>query len=169
MSMRDRRLWLIVGAVAAVIVLFFLLRPSDDDEAATTTAAATTAEATTAPAETTTVTETLTETAPGVTVTEEQPAETTPAEPDVQSFSARIEGGTVVGGIQRWQVAQGDDVRIVVRSDVDDEIHLHGYDIEKAVGPGRPAIFAFGATIPGRFELESHEAGGQIAQLDVQP
>jgi hypothetical protein len=165
MNVRDRRLWLIVGAVAAMIVLFVLLRPSDDDEAAATTAAATTA------AETTTVTETetLTETAPGVAVTEEQPAATTPAEPEVQRFAARIEGGTVVGGIQRWQVAQGDDVRIVVRSDVDDEIHLHGYDIEKSVGPGRPAIFAFGATIPGRFELESHESGGQIAQLDVQP
>ena len=134
--------------------------------AATTTAATTAA---TAPAETTTVTETLTETSPGVTVTEEQPADTTPAEPGVQRFSARIEGGSVVGGIQRWQVAQGDDVRIVVRSDVDDEIHLHGYDIEKPVGPGKPATFAFGATIPGRFELESHESGGQIAQLDVQP
>ena len=169
MNVRDRRLWIIVGAVAAVIVLFFLLRPSDDDESAATTAADTTAAETTAPTETTNATETLTETAPGVTVTEEQPAETTPAEPDVQRFSARIEGGEVVGGLQRWQVAQGDDVRIVVRSDVDDEIHLHGYDIEKPVGPGTPAIFAFGATIPGRFELESHESGGQIAQLDVQP
>jgi hypothetical protein len=169
MNVRDRRLWVIVGGVAAVIVLFLLLRPSDDDETATTTAAETTAAATTEQSETTTVTETLTETAPGVTVTEEQPAETTPAEPDVQRFTARIEGGSVVGGIQRWQVAQGDDVRIVVRSDVDDELHLHGYDIEKPVGPGRPAIFAFGATIPGRFELESHEGGGQIAQLDVQP
>lgn len=170
MSIRDRRLWVIVGGVAAVILLFFLLRPSDDDEAATTTTAATTTAATTtAPSETTTVTETLTETAPGVTVTGEQPAETTPAEPDVQSFSARIEGGSVVGGIQRWEVAQGDDVRIVVRSDVDDEIHLHGYDITKNVAPGAPAILAFGATIPGRFELESHESGGQIAQLDVQP
>ena len=165
MNARDYRLWVIVGGVAAVILLFFLLRPSDDDEAATTTAAGTT----TTPAETTTVTETLTETAPGVTVTEEQPAETAPAEPGVQRFAATIEGGSVVGGIQRWQVAQGDDVRIVVRSDVDDELHLHGYDLEKPVGPGRPATFAFAATIPGRFELESHESGGQIAQLDVQP
>ena len=169
MNVRDRRLWIIVGAVAAVIVLFVLLRPSDDDEAAATTSAATTEAATTAPSETTTETVTETETAPGVTVTEEQPAETTPAEPDVQRFAARIEGGEIVGGLQRWQVTQGDDVRIVIRSDVDDEIHLHGYDIEKPVGPGRPAIFAFGATIPGRFELESHESGGQIAQLDVQP
>ena len=162
MNARDYRLWVIVGGIAAAIVLFFLLRPSDDEEAASTTTAATTAE-------TTTGTETVTETAPGVTVTEEQPAETTPAEPGVQRFSARIEGGSVVGGIQRWQVAQGDDVRIVVRSDVDDELHLHGYDIEKPVGPAKPAIFAFGATIPGRFELESHESGGQIAQLDVRP
>jgi hypothetical protein len=169
MNVRDRRLWIIVGGVAAVIVLFVLLRPSDDDEAATTTAATTTEATATAPSETTTETVTETETAPDVTVTEEQPVETTPAEPDVQRFSARLEGGEVVGGLQRWQVAQGDDVRIVVRSDVDDELHLHGYDIEKPVGPGRPAIFAFGATIPGRFELESHESGGQIAQLDVTP
>ena len=169
MNVRDRRLWIIVGAVAAVIVLFVLLRPSDDDEAAATTSATTTEAATTAPSETATETVTETETAPGVTVTEEQPVETTPAEPDVQRFSARVEGGSVVGGIQRWQVAQGDDVRIVIRSDVDDALHLHGYDIEKPVGPGRPAIFAFGASIPGRFELESHEAGGQIAQLDVTP
>ena len=164
MNARDYRLWVIVGGVAAVILLFFLLRPSDDDDAATTTAAATTA-----PAETTTVTETLTETSPGVTVTEEQPAETTPPETQVQRFSARVEGGSVVGGIQRWQVAQGDDVRIIVRSDVADEIHLHGYDLEKPVGPGTPAVFAFAATIAGRFELELHESGGQIAQLDVEP
>jgi hypothetical protein len=164
MNMRDYRLWVIVGGVAAVIVLFLLLRPSDDDEAATSTAAPTTA-----PAETTTVTEALTETSPGVTVTEEQPTESAPPASDVQRFSARIEGGSVVGGIQRWQAAQGDDVRMVIRSDVDDEIHLHGYDIEKPVGPGAPAVFAFTATIAGRFELESHEGGGQIAQLDVEP
>ena len=164
MSVRDRRLWVIVGGVAAVILLFFLLRPSDDDEAATTTAPATTA-----PAETTTVTETETETAPGVTVTETQPAETAPAEPDVQRFAATLAGGAVVDGIQRWQVAEGDRVRIVVRSDVDDELHLHGYDLTKTVAPGAPAIFAFPATVPGRFELEAHHGGGQIAQLDVQP
>jgi hypothetical protein len=167
MSVRDRRLWGIVAGVAAVIVLFFLLRPSDDDEAATTTAGATTAAATTAPAETTTVTEA--ETTPAETVAETQPAETTPAEPEVQRFAATLADGTVVGGIQRWQVAEGERVRIVVRSDVADELHLHGYDITKNVAPGAPAIFAFPATLPGRFELEAHHGGGQIAQLDVQP
>jgi hypothetical protein len=49
-------------------------------------------------------------------------------------------------------------VVIVVRSDVADEIHLHGYDIEKEAGPGRPARFRFKANLEGQFELESHVA-----------
>lgn len=158
MSMRDTRLWLIVGGVAAVIVLFFLLRPSDDESAGTTTAI-------TAPTVGTTNAVTVTVEEPTTTA----PAETVPEEAAVQRFAATLADGAVVGGIQRWQVAEGDRVRIVVRSDVDDELHLHGYDITKNVAPGAPAIFAFPATLPGRFELEAHHAGGQIAQLDVQP
>jgi hypothetical protein len=65
-------------------------------------------------------------------------------------------------------------VRIVVSSDAPDEIHLHGYDIEKEVEPGKPAVFAFTAAIEGIFEMESHvaeDAGRdpQVAKLTVEP
>ena len=93
MNMRDYRLWVIVGGVAAVIVLFLLLRPSDDDEAATTTAATSTA-----PAETTTVAETLTETSPGVTVTEEQPTVPEPQQPTIDvRLQHRVDSGQSFG------------------------------------------------------------------------
>ena len=49
-------------------------------------------------------------------------------------------------------------MRIVVSSDAADEIHLHGYDIEKNAAPGTPARFNFKANIEGVFEIESHAA-----------
>ncbi len=47
---------------------------------------------------------------------------------------------------------------IVVSADAADDIHLHGYDIEKKVAPGQPARFQFKAKFEGEFEIESHVA-----------
>ena len=69
---------------------------------------------------------------------------------------------------------KGDRVRIVVSSDAPDDIHLHGYDIEKPVEKGKPARFDFVADIEGIFELESHvaeDAGRDplVGKLTVEP
>ena len=40
------------------------------------------------------------------------------------------------GGIKRATVAKGDDVVLVVHSDVDDEVHLHGYNLSTDVAAG---------------------------------
>ena len=65
-------------------------------------------------------------------------------------------------------------MRIVVSADAHDDIHLHGYDIEKEVGPGEPARFDFKASLEGQFEMESHvaeDAGREpkVANLVVEP
>lgn len=67
----------------------------------------------------------------------------------------------------RVEVAKGEKVKIVVHSDTPDEIHLHGYDIEKMVGPGQDAVIEFAATQTGVFELETHESGLLLTQLAV--
>ena len=64
--------------------------------------------------------------------------------------------------------------RIVVSADAHDDIHLHGYDIEKNVDPGRPARFQFKADAEGVFKIESHvaESAGRdplVARLVVRP
>jgi hypothetical protein len=64
---------------------------------------------------------------------------------------------------------QGDAVRFQVRSDHDDEVHVHGYDIEKPVRAGKPLTIAFKATINGIFEIELHHPDTQIGRLTVQP
>jgi hypothetical protein len=74
-----------------------------------------------------------------------------------------------VGGIKRATVAKDKQVVLTVRADVADEVHVHGYDLMKDVAPGAPAVIAFKATIPGRFEAELEERSLQIAELTVNP
>ena len=73
------------------------------------------------------------------------------------------------GGIVRQTLSEGDHVVLVVRSDVADEIHLHGYDKSTDVTAGGTARLPFTATIPGRFEVELESRGVQIADLTVNP
>jgi nitrous oxide reductase len=100
----------------------------------------------------------------------EQPHETLPAD----NFQLPIKGGDPVGGVQDFKVKKGDKVTIVVSADAHDDIHLHGYDIEKPVEPGKPATFKFTANIEGIFEIESHvaeDAGREplMGKLTVEP
>jgi hypothetical protein len=86
----------------------------------------------------------------------------------------RIKGGEPVGGVQDIKVHKGEHVRIVVSADAHDDIHLHGYDIEKTVEPGAPAQFNFVANIEGIFEIESHVAEHEgreplMGKLTVEP
>lgn len=85
-----------------------------------------------------------------------------------------LRAGAPRGGPARIEAAKGDIVRFVVSSDRDDDIHLHGYDIEKVAAPGRPARFRVKADLEGVFEIESHtaeDAGREplIARLVVEP
>jgi hypothetical protein len=80
-----------------------------------------------------------------------------------------VEGGRPVGGVEELVFSAGDRVRFSVRADGDDEVHLHGYDIEREVGPSRVARFDFPATIEGLFEAELHGSGEQIAELRIEP
>jgi plastocyanin len=102
----------------------------------------------------------------------EQPHET--LQNAANSNHIRIKGGKVVGGPPDIKVKKGDHVRIVVSSDAHDDVHLHGYDIEKPVEPGQPAQFNFTANIEGIFEIESHVAEDEgreplLAKLTVEP
>jgi heme/copper-type cytochrome/quinol oxidase subunit 2 len=65
-------------------------------------------------------------------------------------------------------VATGSPVTLVVTSDVADEVHLHGYDIEKELTPGTPATLQFTATLSGVFEVELHKANVVLVRLQVE-
>ena len=112
-------------------------------------------------------TETTTESTQTTTTTESTTTETTPERPT--AVRVTIVDGAPQGGIVRKTVAKGDQVVLVVTSDVADEIHLHGYDISRDVAVGGTVRLPFTATIPGRFEAELEERGVQIADITVEP
>ena len=80
-----------------------------------------------------------------------------------------VVNGAPKGGIVRRTVDKGDRIVLVVKSDVSDHVHLHGYDIMRDVVPGKTARLRFKATIPGRFEVELEDRGVQIADITVEP
>ena len=159
----GRNPWAVGAAVAAVaalaIVLFLVLRPGDDDESPDTTAAAQT-----------TTPETTTEDATTEETTTEEAPTTTQAEPTgPQRVVVVVRNGQPAGGVKHAEIEQGSQVLFIVRSDVSDHVHLHGYDLLADVAPGLPARIRFRATQPGVFEAELEDRVVLIAELEVRP
>jgi hypothetical protein len=65
------------------------------------------------------------------------------------------------------KVAAGQTVLITAVSDADEELHIHGYDKELELTPGKPASVKFTADMKGTFEVETHKSGKLVAKLVV--
>jgi hypothetical protein len=103
--------------------------------------------------------------APTPTPTPTRAAPATP-EPDAL-FEFEIVDGRASPPLDRATVRQGSTVRIVVTSDVADEVHLHHYDLVAEFGPGEPGVIEFTADEAGLFELETHHTALVLLQLQV--
>jgi hypothetical protein len=114
-------------------------------------------------------TETTTTTTTTETTTTAPPPPPPPPPPGPREVRVRVVGGAPQGGIVRTSVDQGDQVVVVVTSDVPDHVHVHGYDLFRDVGPGMRARIRFRATIPGRFVVELEDRHAPIAELTVNP
>ncbi|MGH8867011.1 MAG: hypothetical protein ACRDYU_03310 [Actinomycetes bacterium] len=85
-----------------------------------------------------------------------------------ETVRVRLENGEITSDTpSRVAVSQGDTVRIAVRSDASDGVHVHGYDEEIEVEPGKPATLDLTADQTGLFEVETHESGLLLFQLLV--
>lgn len=65
------------------------------------------------------------------------------------------------------KVKAGQTVLITAVSDAEDELHIHGYDKELELAPGKPTSVQFTANMKGTFEVETHESGKLVAKLVV--
>jgi hypothetical protein len=78
-----------------------------------------------------------------------------------------VTDGKVTPATHREPVAKGDTVKLVVTTDTADEVHVHAVDIEKETAPGKPVTITFVAKDAGIYEVETHESGLQLLQLEV--
>lgn len=97
------------------------------------------------------------------------PTTTTPAKPKPKTIVIVVDQGRPRGGIKRPKLEKGEKVVLVVRADAGESLHIHGYDVEKPVTPGKPVRVPLTATIPGRFEVELHHPDSLLAVLEVRP
>ena len=151
MSRSQRLTFLGIAALIAVVAIVVLLVAgggSDDEQEAAATPTAT-ASASPAPGEDATETPTPTRSAT---------ATPKPQPPLLQA-----------GKVTEIEVKEGQTVRFRVTSDEDEEIHVHGYDIEEEVPAGETINVSFPATITGIFEIEFHHSEEQIGSLRVDP
>lgn len=151
---RGQRLVLVGVALVVAVVAFVVLQPDDESSDSNQTQQAT---QTNSSDQTTTKSET--------TSTDTTPAK--PRFPAAQRIVVRT--GEPVGGVKAIKVKGGEVARIVVVSDVADEVHVHGYDRSVAVAPGKPGRLRFRADADGVFEIELEERALHIANLEVGP
>ena len=65
------------------------------------------------------------------------------------------------------KVRAGQTVLVTAVSDAEEELHIHGYDKELELSPGKPASVKFTANMKGTFEVETHKSGKLVAKLVV--
>ena len=85
----------------------------------------------------------------------------------VQVVSLTVKGGKVTGATGRVKVELGSTVRLVVTSDVSDEVHVHTYDKHADVTAGSTTTLQFTADIPAIIEVELETRRLLLTRLQV--
>jgi len=152
MNRSQRLTFLAIAAVIAVVAIVALAGGSGDDagdEQASTPAA--------------TATPTSTPESEGMAEPEEATPTPTPTPEPLPLLRPGGEPTTV-------EATQGQRVRFQIRSPVDEEMHLHGYDITRDLPAGRTVTVTIrDPQLTGIYEIELHGSGEQIGSLRVNP
>jgi len=82
--------------------------------------------------------------------------------PDAGATVIVLVGGEPTDGPVRVKLKKGGKAKFIVTSDITGEIHVHGFDVTKNVGPGSDANFNFGTDFEGIFEIELHGPNGDV-------
>ena len=91
-----------------------------------------------------------------------------------RTFELRIEQRRVPQAQRVLRATEGERVELRWSSDEPLLLHLHGYDIETRVAPGKPGVTAFAARLTGRFPVAIHgESGrhrhGALLHVEIYP
>ena len=108
-------------------------------------------------------------TATSVETTETTTVETTTEAEEEGPTKIRItyKSGNLSGDTGTVRVDKGASVQLLVRADVEDEVHLHGYDLAAEVAPGHLAAINFEADDVGKFIVELEHLHLHIVTLRV--
>ena len=151
METRQKTMLAALAVIAAAVVLFILLKPGGSDDATPVEPAAPV-------------------TAAGQGTTDQKPDDRPVGQSGAPKLpTVEFRNGEPVGGVLGIDVDEGDPIKFRVRSDIADEVHIHGFDISREVPAGGSVTFSFPADITGIYEAEMEQLGVQIVELQVNP
>ena len=110
-----------------------------------------------------------TEPAPTATSTSDPTGTTSTPTPSARTRTVRItvNGTDIEPPPGRVELPVGSSLRLVVTVDRADELHVHGFDVEKPVAAGRPTSITLTGRDPGVYEVELHEPALLLTRLVV--
>lgn len=86
-----------------------------------------------------------------------------------QSVDWVVRDGQRVSGPALVKAAAGETLRLRVRSNRPDELHVHGYEVSRVLPADHLIVLELPLTLSGRFDIELHAAHQVLAVLEVQP
>ncbi len=81
----------------------------------------------------------------------------TPTEPATKAVTITLADGKAEPNGERVELVRGQHLVLTITSDRDDEVHVHGFDLEIPVSPGESVTRDIRMDRVGRFKVESHE------------
>ncbi|MFD7325109.1 hypothetical protein ACFV9D_29130 [Streptomyces sp. NPDC059875] len=91
----------------------------------------------------------------------------TPTTAPGRTVEITVTGTSVQPPPSRVEFKKGERLTLRVTSDRADTLHVHGYDRELPLAPGKPASLTLTADRTGLFEVETHGSGLLLTQLVV--
>ncbi len=102
------------------------------------------------------------------TSSEKESAKPKPEEPESPVLEVAIDGEDVSPNSQRMELARGEPLVIEFRSDRAGELHVHAKPEQFVEFPAGSSTRELVIDVPGVVEVEEHETGAVVAQLEVQ-
>lgn len=149
------------AALALAALPLALLGCGGSGDSSSTAAASSTSSGTTA-AETSTGPSSASTTAS----TSASPSASTSAETG-KRLQITVSGKQVSPAPGTFELRVGEKLTLTVTSDVANELHVHGFDVEQELKPNRPATLELVGKDQGTFEVETHEPELLLTKITV--
>lgn len=78
-----------------------------------------------------------------------------------------MKGRQITPAPRTIDLAVGETLTLVVTSDHDDELHVHGFEVEGALVAGKPTNVTLTGETPGVYEVETHEPALRLLKIAV--
>lgn len=139
--MNNKTFIYVAGGIILLIVLFYFVKPNTKVVAPTNTGTSTEQGSNTPP----------------------------PPGASIKTITLTIKDKKLQSDKNIFTVTDGDEVKMVITSDEDEEVHVHGYDRAIELKKDVPGELHFAANLTGRFPFELEKSGTELGILEVQP